>query len=77
MPHPIEHRRELPEGRLAFFWVFGTILVMAGAWIVGKIEWTLGTTPLSYYGSLFLAFLLMLIGGFAWIAVAVSIAHHH
>lgn len=67
---------ELPEARLALFWIFGASAIFAGAWIAGKLEWVAGTTTMSYYGSLLVAFLLILFGGLAWIGVAVSVAHH-
>ena len=69
-----EEKEELPEGKLALFWIFGSISILAGAWIAGRLEWVLGTTPLSYYGALFLALLLILFGGLAWIGVAVGVA---
>ena len=69
-------REELPEARLALFWIMGTLSILGGAWIAGHLEWVLGTTTLSYYGSLFVSFLLLLFGGLAWIGVAVSVAHH-
>ena len=33
-------KKELPEGKLALFWVAGSVLVLAGAWIAGHLEWT-------------------------------------
>lgn len=69
-------RDDLPEVRLAIFWLFGAASVFAGSWIAGRLEWVFGTTPVSYYGSLLVAFLLILFGGLAWIGVAVSVSHH-
>ena len=69
-------RDDLPEARLAIFWLFGAAAVFGGAWIAGHLEWVLGTTEMSFYGSILVAFLLILFGGLAWIGVAVSVAHH-
>lgn len=69
-------KKELPEGKLALFWVAGSVLVLAGAWIAGHLEWTVGVTPASYYGTLTLALILIMIGSLAWIAVAIAVAHH-
>ncbi len=74
--HHYAQKEELPEGRLALFWIMGAVSMLAGAWIAGRLEWVLGTTALSYYGALFVSFLLFLFGGLAWIGVAVSVAHH-
>ncbi len=69
-------KKELPEGKLALFWIAGSVLVLAGVWIAGHLEWTIGVTQASYYGSLALALLLIMIGSLAWIAVAIAVAHH-
>ncbi|MCK4967556.1 MAG: hypothetical protein KAS12_00750 [Candidatus Aenigmarchaeota archaeon] len=71
-----EVKEDLPEGKLAIFWVFGSISMLAGSWIAGHLEWVLGTTTISYYGSLFLSLLLFLFGGLAWIGVAVGVSQH-
>ncbi|MFH1126928.1 MAG: hypothetical protein ABIG84_00235 [archaeon] len=73
--HDIEES-ELPEARLAVFWIFGAVAIMGGVWITRYVEWVLGTTAASFYGALLVAFLLILFGGLAWIGVAVSVAHH-
>ena len=71
-----EEKEELPEGKLALFWIFGSIAILAGTWITGHLEWVLGTTPQSYYGSILISLLLFLFGGLAWIGVAVGVAQH-
>lgn len=70
------HHSDLPEGRLALFWILGTISISLGTWILGHIEYTIGTTTFSYYLSILIGFLLILFGGLAWIGVAVKVAHH-
>lgn len=69
-------KKELPEGKLAFFWIAGSVMMLAGAWIAGHLEWTLGVTPGSYYGSLALSLILILVASLAWIAVAIAVAQH-
>lgn len=70
------HQQELPEGKLALFWIIGALSILLGAWIAGHLERVLGVTDASFYGTIFLAFLLILFGGLAWIAVAVGVAQH-
>jgi hypothetical protein len=67
---------DLPEGKLALFWILGTISIAFGTWIIGHVENTIGATTFSYYLSIFIGFLLVLFGGLAWIGVAVKVAHH-
>ena len=68
--------QELPEGKLALFWFIGALCILLGAWIAGHLERVLGVTDFSFYGTLFMAFLLFLFGGLAWIAVSVGVAQH-
>lgn len=68
--------QELPEGKLALFWLIGTLSILLGVWIAGHLERVLGVTDASFFGSLFVAFLLILFGGLAWIAVAVGVSQH-
>ncbi len=67
---------EVKEGRFVIFWILGAVLILAGSWIAGHVEWTLGTTKLSYAFALFLAFLSILLGGLCWIGVAVGASKH-
>lgn len=69
-------RKELPEGKLALFWIAGAVLMLAGAWIAGHLEMAVGVTPGAYYGTLALALVLILVAGLAWIAVAIAVAQH-
>ncbi|MBU4300427.1 MAG: hypothetical protein ABIF85_01315 [Nanoarchaeota archaeon] len=70
------HQQELPEGKLALFWIIGALCMLLGSWLAGHLERVLGITDASFYGTLFIAFLLFLFGGLAWIAVAVGVAQH-
>ncbi len=70
------HKEErLPEGKLALFWVLGAVAIMWGAWIAGHLQrGDLGVSAFSFYGSILVAFLLILFGGLAWIGVSVGVA---
>lgn len=68
--------QELPEAKLALFWVIGALCILLGAWIAGHLERVLGVTDTTFYGTLFVAFVLILFGGLAWIAVSVGVAQH-
>ncbi|MEE9323661.1 MAG: hypothetical protein V3U72_03880 [Candidatus Aenigmarchaeota archaeon] len=57
-------------------WIFGGILITISAWILGHVEQTIGVSPVSYGLALFGAFVLILIGGLAWISVATATAKH-
>lgn len=58
--------------KLAFTWIFGAILLLAGVWILENLEVTLGVGEFSYYTTLLLTFILFLAAGLCWIAVAVA-----
>lgn len=72
-PKPHHESEGLPEGKLALFWVLGSIAILWGSWISGHLQKELGVTEFSYYGTIFVAFLLILFGGLAWIGVAVGV----
>lgn len=62
--------------RLIVSWILGGILISIGAWIIGHIEQAVGVSPVSYGMALFVGFILILIGGLAWISVAAATAKH-
>ena len=59
---------DVPEGKLGLFWVMGALAFTLSAWMIGHSS---TYSPLS-----FIAFLLMLFSGLAWIGVSVGVAHH-
>ncbi len=65
---------DIPEGRLIVFWIIGALAILFGTWIAGHVETALGVTTGSYALALLVAFLLILFGGLAWIAVAVTVS---
>ena len=74
-PHHKKHDEErVPEGKMITFWIAGALSIYFGAWIAGHLEKGLGVSDFAYYGTGFLAFLLVLFGGLAWIGVAVGVA---
>lgn len=62
--------------KLISSWIFGGILITISAWILGHIDQTVGVSPVSYGLAVFVAFVLILIGGLAWISVATATAKH-
>ena len=62
--------------KLISSWVFGGILITLAAWILGHIEQTVGVSTVSYVLAFFVAFVLIMIGGLAWISVATAAAKH-
>lgn len=67
---------EVKEARFILFWMIGALLILLGSWIAGHVEWTVGTTKLSYATALIVAFISMLLGGLCWIGVAVGASRH-
>lgn len=64
----LEHRNE----RLVITWIVGSIFLMAAVWITANLEFTTGVTTASYILAALVAFILFLLAGLCWIAVAVA-----
>jgi hypothetical protein len=62
--------------KLVSVWVLGALFMLGGSWITGNLEANVGVTPLSYYMALVAAFVLFLMAGICWIAVAVAAKGH-
>lgn len=59
------------ESKPLFFWLFGSFLILLGAMIAGQARPdVLGASTSSFIISIVVAFILILIGGLMWIAVA-------
>ncbi len=55
------------DGKLAIFWILGSLALLFAAWIIGHIQ---GLQPI-----LFIAFLLILFAGLTWVGVGVGVSH--
>jgi hypothetical protein len=62
--------------KLIVSWVFGGILITSAAWVLGHAEETIGVSQIGYVMAVFLAFVMILIGGLAWINVAAATSKH-
>lgn len=62
--------------KLIVSWISGGILISAAAWILGHASETIGVSDIGYIMAVFLAFILILIGGLAWINVASATSKH-
>ncbi|MFH0711175.1 MAG: hypothetical protein V1944_01205 [Candidatus Aenigmatarchaeota archaeon] len=58
--------------KMVLFWIIGSISILVGAMIAGNVEKTLGTDDTSVGAALFIALILILLGGLLWITVAVA-----
>ncbi len=58
--------------KLVSAWIAGALFMLAGSWITGNLEATVGVSAVSYYMALVAAFVLFLMAGICWIAVAVA-----
>jgi uncharacterized protein (DUF983 family) len=53
-------------------WILGSVFFLIGGLISGNIEWVEGTTAVSYWLSMLLAFAMFLVAGMCWISAAVN-----
>lgn len=58
--------------KLVGAWVIGALLLVAGTWIIQNLKFEIGVSELSYGLAFIVAFILFLLGGLAWISVAVA-----
>jgi len=54
------------------FWIIGSVFLAVSMLIFGNIEFAEGTTQFSYWFTLALAFVLLLLAGLLWISAAVN-----
>lgn len=54
------------------FWILGSIFLAVSMLVFGNIEFVEGTTPFSFWFSVLLAFVLILLAGLVWISAAVN-----
>ena len=64
------------EIKLIIVWILGGLFMMAGSWIVGHLDLTVGVTQISYAFALLGSLVLFLLAGLCWISVAVATKGH-
>ncbi len=69
----VKQVEELNEFKVIILWLLGTLFVFTASWIAGHLEWVYGTTPISFWFSAILAFILFMAGSFLWIVVAILV----
>ncbi len=60
----------MEEPQVYVFLVIGAICMLIASLFAGNAEWVLGTTTASFYGTLTIAFVLMLTAGIFWVSAA-------
>ena len=58
--------------KMVLFWILGTICMMFGSMIAGKLESGSGSTGAGYAFAFAFSFILFMLGGLLWIAVAIA-----
>ncbi len=61
--------------KIVGFWILGTVCILLGSMISGRLEKTLGVTTTSFMLALLISFVLILMGGLLWISVAIASKH--
>ncbi|MFH0832925.1 MAG: hypothetical protein V1900_04350 [Candidatus Aenigmatarchaeota archaeon] len=56
-------------------WILGSIFLFIGCLIASNIEWVVGTTDFSFWFSVILAFVMLLVAGMLWISASVNARH--
>lgn len=56
--------------QIYLFLIIGAFCLLIASLFAGNVEFVLGTTETSFYLTLFIAFILILIGGIFWISAA-------
>jgi hypothetical protein len=52
------------------FLFVGSLCLLLASLFAGNVEWALGTTATSFYGTVFVSFILILIAGIFWVSAA-------
>ena len=58
------------DQQVYLFLVIGALCMLLATLFAGNVDWALGTTPESFYGTLFLSFVMILIAGIFWLSAA-------
>ena len=54
-------------------WIAGALFMLTGSWVMGNLELTVGVTQASYLVAVLASFVLFLLAGLCWIAVAFAV----
>ncbi len=52
------------------FLFIGSLCLLLASLFAGNVEWALGTTEMSFYSTILLSFVLIIIAGIFWISAA-------
>jgi len=58
------------DQQVYLFLIIGALCMLLATLFTANVEWALGTTPESFYGTLFLSFVLIVIAGIFWLSAA-------
>ncbi|MBN1896946.1 MAG: hypothetical protein JW789_04465 [Candidatus Aenigmarchaeota archaeon] len=62
--------------KLVIFWLAGGLFLLAGSWIMGNLDLSVGISTASYYMAVVTSLVLYLLAGLCWIAVAAAAKGH-
>lgn len=60
--------------KAVILWVVGSLLILFGSMIAGKLEMEVGVTWSSFLFALSIALILIMVGGLLWISIALYFA---
>lgn len=61
----------MEDKQQVYLFIFiGALCLLIATLFAGNVEWALGATPVSFYGTVFLSFMLILIAGIFWVSAA-------
>lgn len=58
------------DHQVYLFLLIGALCMLLATLFAGNVEWALGTTQESFYGTLFLSFVMIVIAGIFWLSAA-------
>ena len=62
----------LRNWKTAILWIFGSIFILLGSMISGRLDLSLGVNEMGFILALVISIMLFLIGGLLWISVAIA-----
>jgi succinate-acetate transporter protein len=58
------------DQQVYLFIFIGSLCLLLATLFAGNVEWVYGATAASFYGTIFLSFILILIAGIFWVSAA-------